>query len=922
MRHEREHPRIAQQQKQQNQSELLAAVSDRLREEEKIVAAPEPVAKEGIKNTSRSVEQRAKEVRELLLQQAQRAFGSDEKDKLHALALLKYAFTLADTSRVTEGLVQQCETAPKTDEVGRSFVQNVNDIAMSLLTKAVETFESMEKVHREWVFIRVDGGEGAHDRAGLVNAVEAIRNDALDFGMQITEFMRQLESTDDFETLKSATATFFAGANEMERATRELDHARSMFSSIIKKAEADGKRVRARVRSELAVLAEEATRLRDSASGDLKAAFELLSGQISSKFDETRALPVMDLLKALESDDFVSKYQVILDGLKGHLQPLNASKGVQPASATERTPKEKAEETLQQLLGVVMNQQKITNLQVDGIINQLSIICSVSSSPSNFFASIQEAKFNVPARIAEKWVNGLHFVKEGNVEGRCDTIRKILRVFEIAYIKQHPAAAAAGHIHTPWFALSRNPNVTDAGTAHLPNLIHAISSMYEDESDASALPPHSAYKFIRAVVANTAHEGKSELQGLVDTANRLIEKENELMDKLGLQIDPIDRIGRIEPVEIAPAPKPQGDAMHHADLCSAIRHYLTTVEAADFDAFASMLRGLRDWVYFRENTGGHKKEQPLLPNFESCYTDTTSLLHHLVNRMLVFDVDPKVTEEQFREATNLLVRIIGNFNQTRNFKRPGNLFAFDDHYIGATYSLFSIWEDVPRWKRANDREIMKYLEETIDTLARSSNVAAEEIFSDVKKLQTISVKAAVFVLSKLLSGDIHEIVYGIFKEIAGKVDKNARKRARQISAILKIIDSALIARGVFDHAGEIATAWMKVAVYFRSRNFPTDPNNIKTFMQTDDDPLHFPPYKAYAMLMSITTEAKYGVSPKRQICDFCKEMVPEMLKHDKALLLKSEAGATSLKDAVSNEIDASFGFTKRRKYAASPWTAV
>jgi hypothetical protein len=1130
----REHQSIAQQQKQS----LLAAVSDRLREEDKIYAAPEPVAKEGPKTTSRSVSQRAEEVHQLLLQQARGAFGNDEKQKLHALALLMYAFTLDHTSPVTAELIEKCETAAKTHEAGASMLQQVNHNAFSLLTQTKETHEYMEETRREWIRtgVEVDGS------AKLTNAAEAIRYDALDFGQEFEKAHEQFHSSHDFDTFKSAVKALFAESRKVERAKRDLDSVSSQFSTILEKAKEDGKRIREKVRNELTVLADEATKQILASSDELQNDFKRLREHISKMHHEiNNSLSLQDFLKELASNDFVSTYRTQLDNLILQVQstpqppsaPTTALKGVSPAPATKATPEEEAKEWLQKILDTVIKNQKITTQNVSGIVSQLSKICSLDER--EFFTEIQGTQFTVPATIAEKWMNKLNFVKAQHVdEGARDKMRKILRVFEVSYIKEH--AGVTRLIHTPWFALSEHPDVTDADHADVPKLIQAISRMYEKTSVPSALPPHSAYEFIRAVVANPAHKDKSELQGLVDTANMLIGKENELMYKLririridpiegikaplssvlqdasgllrtvlgrinmadpnvaipkmrtdeivhclsvicsltedrffsdvtvcaidasdalrgmevlssnrpvapdarddmrrllrifelayaarapntrrtsiitkqwfalsdhpitdyahadlprlrtalwrmyektsvasalpphfayefihevvadqanvtksglqelvdtaniligeenelmrnlGIQIEHIDRIERIKPVEVAPAPKPQGDAIKHADLCSAIRHYLTTVEAADFHTFAGMLRDLRDWHYFKENKGQFQKEQPLLPIFGSCYNETTSLLQHLTKRMLVFDVDPKVTEKQFREAISLLARIIGNFNQTRS------LFAFDDHYIGATDRLFSIWEGVPLWERANDKEIIKYLEETIDKLARASNVVAADIFSDVDKLKNISVKAAVFVLTKLLSGDIHNIVYGVFKEAAEKVENKAtvkkddvlklRERVRHVSNILKLIDSALIARRMFDFADKIAAEWMIVAIYYKSIQYPVGPNDIKTFMQTTNNPLSFPPYKAYAMLMSIEPHKQYGVSLKKEMCEFCKKMAPQMLEHDKALLLTSERDPLiTIKDALKKDLRVSFG-ARRPKYAASPWTAV
>jgi hypothetical protein len=1010
-RHEREHRRIAQQQKQQNQSELLAAVSDRLRKEDMIVAAPEPLAKERPKNTSRSVVEKAKEVREFLLLQAQKAFGSGENEKLRAIAFLKYAFTLDDTSRVTETLIHECEMAPKTPEGGSSFLQNASDLTMSLLTEAENAFESMEKAHREWLR-RVDGGENAHARSDLLDAVAAIRTGALTFGTQITEFMRQLESTDDFATLKSAAAAFFAGENEMALATRELADARRQFSIIIKQAEADGKQVLARVRGELALLVDEATRLRDSVSGDVKTSIEQIRAQISSKLEDTRARPVMDLLIELESDDYVSGYRVVLDGLKRRLVASKAPKGVQPAPATEPTPKEKAEEDLQRLLGVVTEKQKINGLQVDGIINQLSIICSVSSS--TFFASIQDAKFNVPAIIAEKWVNGLHFVKEDNVDGRCDTIRKILRVFEIAYIMQYAATAAAGHIHTPWFALSKHPDVTDAGTADLPNLIHAISSMYDDGSDASALPPHSAYKFIREVVAHQEHAGKSELQDLVDTANRLIEEENKLMNELRIGIvipsipyDPLEQRTKVMITEtfergaredaikmffenkhpnVAQDPKAyyeseydtyeiranqSGASLYDAckralsDYKDAYERFLSVTSYADAVNFHSLVQKRDEELHYaiqdHQVQGASvvipesatcssikemlKEEQSrtrpssiddfidalhkaraisayayqdlqnvgITATFQYCTDGTLELLSKMHFRIHEYD---EVDTTKFLEALELLTRI------TLNFNADTKIFFYDGTSTSAVCSLIGLYNEQSKWTQQSS---VSNLEETIRLFTIATGTQYREcnsIFEGDRELKSVlqkaPVKALTFVLSSLLvTGHIRTTVYAIL-DTKKKGGDSRLRLAVLISISLKIIDSALLAHGIFTHTERIAAEWVGLLQYRALRVNFSDAKQPVELLSHGMKVCHFPPFAAYAKLHTATFDNEKA----REHCKSEAQIIIRLQKDTVLTRISTQESGQNLQDLVSKEIATKFGSTKRRRYAASPWTAV
>jgi hypothetical protein len=902
VRHEREHRRIAHQPTyhQNEQNELVAAVASRVYEENAQHAAldtPVKPAHASTLNPVKSAHDKLKESATTILQ------GLHEKARAEVNAdakfLLMYRAWELDHAIVSsqELLIKsrlKAAEAPVTEadahQVLDLYKKRIGDSIRALVACLDELKEAKA------IAAAIRGVQAYCNLSDLERDLTAIEN-ADDPESTLTDARtQQEEALVALQNMKSDSGQFYSHRDSFEIAAQTI-HGRNMVCLGLS----------------IGILKDNISRKIDKQLHEKKAWMETETAKASSSLSEAEKQAFRGIQQALELYQTWSTLRERLQIFPVAYALAGVMKQARDASAHTQAPSEQDGKDADTLLGNVLSTIGLADTTVSiskqhtaEMVRHLSTLCSLQED--QFFSDVMNSTVcGIKSEDALNAMQILSTTRPVEQDAR-DDVRKLLRIFELAYAAREPNTRRTSIITKQWFALSEHP-ITDYAQADLPKLRTAIWRMYEEAPVASALPPHFAYEFIHEVVAYPENVGKSGMQDLVDTANMLIGKENELTRNLRIEIDDID--------------------LQHADLCSAIQHYLKEVSTADFNTFAGMLRDLKVWYYFEENTGTHKNEQPYLPLFSGCYDATTSLLEHLTKRMLVFDVDATVSQEHFRDALRNLAQIIHMVNVTKNFTPPKvPLFRFDDHCIGAADNLYFRWHDVEKWKRATPREISNYLQETISTLAPVNETA---IFSATHNLQNISVKAAVFVLTELLSGDIHDIVYGVFEEAVKKIGKKVvvdkadvlkiRERARQISAILKLIDSALIARRVFDHADKIAAEWMRVAIYYKSIRYPVGPNDIKTFMQTTDNPLYFPPYKAYAILMAITTEEQSGISLKPEICDFCKKMAPEMLKHDKALLLKSEAGPT-LKDEMSKQIVPSFGSTKRRKYAASPWTAV
>jgi hypothetical protein len=929
-RHQRElrdHPRIAQQQKQS----LLAAVSDRLREEDKIYAAPEPVAKEGPKTTSRSVSQRAKEVHQLLLQQARGAFGNDAKQKLHALALLMYAFTLDHTSPATAQLIEKCETAAKTHAVGASMLHDVNHNAVSLLTDATDTYEYMDKTRREWI----GTGVGVDDSAKLTNEAKAIGNGALDFGQEFGKANEQFHSSHDFDTFKSAAEALFAVSHKVQRAKRELDSVRSQFSTILEKSTEYGNQIREKVRHALTVLADEATSQQNvaSASDKLRDDFELLREHISKKLDEINtALSLQDFLKELASNDFVSTYRTLLGNLNLQLQstpqppsaPATVHKGVSPAPATKATPKEEAEGWLQQILDTVTRNKKITTQNVTGIVLQLSKICSLDET--EFFTEIQGAQFTVPATIAETWMNKLNFVEAQHVEeGVRDKMRKILRVFEVSYLKGD--AGVTRLIHTPWFALSEHPEVTDADHADVPKLIQAISRMYKDETQhASALPPHSAYEFVRAVVRNPVHAGNAQLTKLVDTANKLIEAENELMRKLGIGL----HVPPFPPIDAA------DDVTHHVQ--EALRTPASEERAAAVDMWI-----VRFMIKQKENnTAGLDRLNELdLKGTAAAYRLNVNRTHELARHLhRICDLNRAAKEVRQFET-----------------EKTAEIEAMKMQFEGAFHHMYT--------KASSTADLDKQLEIVLQAHAREQELI-ENLDSDFFRMQLRHIfgssvdmsilsqqKLAIMsALSSLVTGTAdfvnessflgtasallgftgvparREYIAGILpiaiSSVSSIADLTAAATTDLVATriILKIFDHLIFisASGDKEKHNAVAKPWVKVSLNLHplKKHAKADDKrkqrvNLLCKMYEDDKRLpHLPPYGAYRVVAEAQEKASGWFSD-------------DELQRLSALIDADTSLAADSKTEARKELRIATGFGEahiRRKYAMSPWTAV
>jgi hypothetical protein len=758
--------------------------------------------------------------------------------------------------------------------------------------------------------------------------------------------------------------------------------------------------------------------------------FARLEGHVTWHFKQRRDALVSAVQKALTNEtndpDGVLKQSLLFiqngpwSTTKQKLEFFDFARTIEdtlgPASATPAAPvaapvpTEKdghnAKEQLERILeGIRSGSTEITTGLTADIAHALCGICGILTE--NLF-SIHADVVRIDKDLAHKGLRALGDAQlvASNAQ---DNVRKLLKIFEVSYLKH---SLNPYNTSSRWFELSGYPLVPHEDV-DLHALRKAISDLYYDTQHASALPSQYAYEYIRDVVAYHAHEDKSELQDLVDTANGLIEKENGLMKELSIgavippiPYDPLEQRTKVMITEtfesgahtdaikmffddkhpnVVLDPKAyyesqydtykiranESGASHYAackrafsDYKAAYEKFLSVASYDDAVSFYSRIKeadeALHDAISVKKPQGASvvipesatcssikemlKEEQSrtqpssiddfidalqrtraisasayqdlknagITATFQYCTDETSDLLSKMHLRIHEYN---EVDTTKFLDALALLTKITSNFNAVRK------IFFFDGTSTSAVSSLIGLYNEQSKWTQQSS---VSNLEDTITLFTIATGTQYRDynsIFEGDRELkivlQNAPVKALTFVLSGLLvTGHIHTTVFQMLN--AKKKGDDRLRLAVLISISLKIIDSALLAHGILTHTQSIAAEWVRLFQYRARRVNFSDFRQRVELLSLGMKVCYFPPFAAYAKLQTATFESEKA----REYCKSEAQTIIRLRKDTVLTRISTQEGGQNLQDLVGKEIGVSFGSTKRRKYAMSPWTAV
>ena len=480
-----------------------------------------------------------------------------------------------------------------------------------------------------------------------------------------------------------------------------------------------------------------------------------------------------------------------------------------------------------------------------------------------------------------------------------DPLARILKICDVALVTKHtwnPNASAAG---TTWLAFSGYPKVNYPVQKENITAVLAIAEKYvQNGRDPAYLPPRKLYEYIedivekRFVVVDDA---------FIDAANSLIKGENDLMDSLSIIIKPIESAER-------------------SGSCKEIKRLAretNTKTLLPVDTLIKYLQTLEGQL--SDVRGCEAQKDEIFANVE----------HH------VNSYDATVNTTQFKQALTLTKACRSKFGM------PVSLIT------GSISSLMGLYtneydheNERMRWTNEDTTRgytTDKLLEMTVGFLTTALNIKGKNskdlisVFDSVQNLGRLSGKVLDFVLTALtkysvpqkIEGSdrdcIQKVVYDILDDKSWNVEGKRHERASWICRILKIIDSAFVARSDFSKYHDLAAEWIKVLVKADGDAHDADADFATEFVKSDQGSL--PPYRAYETLAKMP-ETFAGVPISKKKRETYKKLAQEAIKNDRFLSqIKSDGNDWNLQYEVDGLVT-TFGSTKRRKYAASPWTAV
>ena len=471
-------------------------------------------------------------------------------------------------------------------------------------------------------------------------------------------------------------------------------------------------------------------------------------------------------------------------------------------------------------------------------------------------------------------------------------LARILKICDVALVTKQTWNPNASGADTPWLAFSGYPEVNYVVQKENITAVLAIAKKYvQNARDPAYLPPRKLYEYIEYIV-----EKRFVDDAFIDAANSLIKGENDLMHSLNIGITHIESAER-------------------SGSCKEIKRLARETKRATPLPVETLIKYLQTL-------------EGQLSDVRDCETEKDEIFANVEYHVNSYDATVNTT--QFKQALTLTKACRSKFGM------PVSLITRSiSSLMGLYTNEYDHEKDRMRWTNENvqDYTTDKLLEMTVGYLTMAVTMNAKKdltgVFGSVQNLGRLSGKVLDFVLTAMtkysdpqkIQGSnrdcIQKVVYDILDDKAVNVKDKRHARASWICRILKIIDSAFVARSDVSKYTDLAAEWTKVLV--KADGDAYDADFATQFVKSDQGSL--PPYKAYETLANMPEKFE-GVLISEKKRETYKKLAQEAILKDTFLSqIQADGDTSSLQDDVRGLIT-TFGSTKRRKYAASPWTAV